>query len=380
MSRSALLPCSPPLDEDSQYLSNQLLTYIGNKRALLAAIEGGIREVKHRLNQTTLRVADLFAGSGVVSRLLKRHARYLVSNDFEAYAAVVARCFLANRSSVDMGAVQDAVHRLNQRVSTQYLPRGFISELYAPEDEHLIRSGERVFFTPENARRIDDYRRMIEGEDSSLRDFLLAPLLSAASVHANTSGVFKGFYKDRETGIGKYGGRAGDALTRICKAIQLQPPVLSKHECKVDIFQCDANALAGNLSGLDLVYLDPPYNQHPYGSNYFMLNLITHYQRPDNLSRVSGIPVDWQRSGYNVRARSLSLLMELIETLQTKYILLSFNNEGFISKENLIDAISTIGRIEVMETTYNTFRGSRNLKNRSAYVTEYLFLIEKNGP
>ena len=69
------------------------------------------------------------------------------------------------------------------------------------------------------------------------------------------------------------------------------------------MLQEDANAVARRLKGLDLVYVDPPYNQHPYGSNYFMLDLLLRYERPERISRVSGIPADWQRSGYNVKVK-----------------------------------------------------------------------------
>jgi adenine-specific DNA-methyltransferase len=106
-----------------------------------------------------------------------------------------------------------------------------------------------------------------------MKDLLLGPLLSEASVHANTAGVFKGFYKNRHTGVGQFGGSGSDALTRILGRIVLEVPVLSLFECEYEVFQEDANALVHKLRGLDLAYIDPPYNQHPYGSNYFMLNL-----------------------------------------------------------------------------------------------------------
>ena len=98
------------------------------------------------------------------------------------------------------------VQALNDRVQSSGLPSGFIEELYSPRDEANIRADDRVFYTPDNASRLDNYRRLIAGAASAYRDLLLGPLLSEASVHANTSGVFKGFYKDRATGLGKFGG------------------------------------------------------------------------------------------------------------------------------------------------------------------------------
>ena len=78
-----------------------MLTYIGNKRALLTDIGQAVDRVKRRLGKDRLKIFDAFAGSGVVSRFFKAHAESLVSNDFEDYAAVVGRCYLRNRGTVD---------------------------------------------------------------------------------------------------------------------------------------------------------------------------------------------------------------------------------------------------------------------------------------
>lgn len=206
---------------------------------------------------------------------------------------------------------------------------------------------------------------------------LLGPLLSEASVHANTAGVFKGFYKNRHTGVGQFGGSGSDALTRILGRIMLEVPVLSLFECDYQVFQEDANTLARKLKGLDLAYIDPPYNQHPYGSNYFMLNLIVRYQRPTHVSHVSGIPANWRRSGYNARNRAMPLLKDLLDNIDASFLLVSFNNEGFIPPEKMRMMLDGLGRVEVIEVPYNAFRGSRNFNNRSIHVTEYLFLVER---
>ena len=366
-----------PLTEDPNYLSEQLITYIGNKRALLGQIGKAVMCVKKRTGQEHLRVFDAFSGSGVVSRFLKAHASCIVSNDFEDYAAVIARCYLRNRSSVNFTALSEIVEELNARVADEPLPKGFIETLYAPKDESEITKDDRVFYTTTNARRLDNYRRLIDGIPSDFRDLLLGPLLSAASVHSNTAGVFKGFYKDRTTGVGRYGGTGSDALKRIKGKIKIDMPVLSKYECDYQVLQDDTNKVASQVKELDLAYIDPPYNQHPYGSNYFMLNLLVHYKRPDKISRVSGIPPDWKRSGYNVRTKSLPLLEELLHKIDARFLLISFNNEGFISPDEMRAMLQSIGTVNEFSARYNTFRGSRNLRNRTLHVTEQMFLVER---
>jgi adenine-specific DNA-methyltransferase len=333
--------------------------------------------VKRRLGKKRLRVFDAFAGSGVVSRLLKAHASLLISNDFEDYAAVVGRCYLRNRSTVDSRHLARLVDDLNARVDNERFSTGFIEELYAPKDENRITAEDRVFYTRDNARRLDNYRRMLPSVPLDLREMVLGPLLSEASIHANTAGVFKGFYKDRRTGIGRFGGSNGDALLRIRGPIRLAPPVLSRFECDVEIMQSDANSAAREVGDLDLTYIDPPYNQHPYGSNYFMLNLLVHYQRPKRISQVSGIPTDWRRSGYNTKAESLNLLRDLLHALDSRFLLVSFNDEGFVKPDAMTALLKHVGSVQMVEVPYNTFRGSRNLRNRDIRVTEHLFLVER---
>jgi adenine-specific DNA-methyltransferase len=362
--------------EDPAYLGQQLITCIGNKRRLLDFIGRALEQVCLRLGQDRLTLFDVFSGSGVVSRFFKRRARLLVSNDLEPYSECINRCYLANRSELPLAELKKLHRRLLERLSGPRQP-GFIAELYAPRDEDRIRPGERVFYTPQNACYIDSARQYIGELSKELQPFFIAPLLSEASIHANTAGVFKGFYKDRATGIGRFGGVGEDALGRIRGNIALPFPIFSRFECPVEIHREDANTLIRRLPELDLAYIDPPYNQHPYGSNYFMLNLITRYERPAALSPVSGIPPSWNRSRYNRKREAAAALEELALNLKAKFLLVSYNSEGFIGREEMEALLSKTGKLTVLETCYNTFRGSRNLKQREIHLSEYLYLVEK---
>ncbi|MEE3851474.1 DNA adenine methylase [Gordonia sp. LSe1-13] len=364
------------VDEDPHYRSGQLLTYLGNKRALRTQIDHAAQVVQSRLGRKLV-ILDAFSGSGSVSRLLKARAASIVANDLESYARVMSECFLANRSDVDTDHLATIVDELNTVVDQGYSVDGFVEELYAPDDDHHIRAGERVFYTRDNARRLDAYITLIGRQEPAVRPLLLGPLLSRASVHANTSGIFKGFHKDKLTGIGRFGGSGQDALLRILGTIRLEPPVLSRHHAEATVLQMDANDLPEHLGPVDLAYLDPPYNQHPYGSNYFMLNLLTDYRRPTAISPVSGIPTDWNRSRYNVRRESADLMRDLAGSLDARFLLVSFSDDGFIAPEEMIDILRSVGELTEFRFRYNTFRGCRNLRDRSSHVTEHLYLVEK---
>lgn len=362
---------------EKEYLTAQLITYLGNKRALLDFIGSAVQQVKAELGQDTLSIGDFFSGSGVVARYFKHCASRLVVNDLERYCEVLNQCYLSNRSQLDLDRLHGIHQDLCRSLSGELDCNGIIARMYAPHDAANIRPGERVFYTPRNARFIDTARRLIGGLSPEDQPYFLAPLLSEASIKSNTAGVFKGFYKDARTGIGQFGGTARNALSRICSEITLPFPVFSQYECPVDIFRGNALDAARALDPLDLVYLDPPYNQHPYGSNYFMLNLICDYREPRDISAVSGIPRQWNRSDYNRVGAAFTALAELCSAVRARYLLVSFNSEGFITRGEMTHMLSHLGKVQVLETPYNAFRASRNLQNRELHTTEYLFLVRK---
>lgn len=365
--------------EDPDYLARQLITYIGNKRGLVDPLEQAVRDVRSRLDGRKIRALDLFSGSGFVSRVLKKHSTLIAANDLEAYARTVSECYLANRDERRLAEVAKQVARLNDAAAKGAARQGFIRDLYSPADDQDIQLGERVFYSSDNARRLDFYAQELQELPSEIRTLLMGPLLSKASIHANTGGVFKGFYKDKHTGIGKFGAAAGDAVGRILAPIQLEVPVTSLNNSEHAVYQEDANTLVRQLDMFDLVYIDPPYNQHPYGSNYFMLNLLASYQPPTDVSKVSGIPTDWNRSAYNIRKRALPLLADLFAHVPARFLLVSFNSEGYVSTEEIRATLASHGRVEEVVMKYNAYRASRNLRNRDLHVTEHLFLLDREA-
>lgn len=359
--------------ENREYLTKQLITYLGNKRALLDFIGKAVDIITPRLGKDSFTFADMFSGSGVVSRYMKPKASFILANDLESYCGTISRCYLANEPQ----ELREEYKRLLEDMKAHPVDDGFIRRLYSPRDAENIAHGERVFYTPENAEYIDTCRQAIERTPPHLRPFFLAPLLSEASIKCNTSGVFKGFYKDGKTGIGAYGGSGRNALSRICAPISLPYPILSGIDRPFEVTETDANILAATMEPVDIAYIDPPYNQHPYGSNYFMLNLINDYEEPCDISRVSGIPKDWKRSAYNRQADAASALFGLCASVPARFLLISFNSEGYITPREMEENLSQIGKVEVFGTTYNTFKGSRNLLYRDIHVNEYLFLVDK---
>ncbi|MEQ1518793.1 MAG: DNA adenine methylase [Usitatibacteraceae bacterium] len=362
--------------ECRNYLSEQLITYIGNKRRLIPMIEDALRQSVAGLGKSSIAFADVFAGTGVVSRMARRYAHRLHVNDFEEYSAFSNTVYHTNKAMAPLGEIEK--WRTSVCSEANQSPRaGFITELYSPRDEQRITADDRVFYTRRNAMFIDTARTAINAAPVHIQPFILAPLLQRASVHVNTSGVFKGFYKNTQ-GIGQFGGTMKNALQRIKAPIDIPLPVLSRFSREVNVSQMEAQKFVETLPEVDVAYFDPPYNQHPYGSNYFMLNLILRNEAPGDVSRVSGIPKGWQRSPYNVRSEAAGALEQLLQTCPARTLLISYNSEGFISPEQMLDMIEPLGTVNVFDKQYNTFRGCRNLSGRSAHVTEMLFKVQRS--
>ena len=347
-----------------EYVHQPMITYIGNKRKLVETIENVVK----RLNPKSC--ADAFSGSGVVSRMLLTHCDEIYVNDLERYCEVISNCFLKNPSWADHDEIIEHIEYMNKCPDKD----GFISELYAPNDSSNINEDERCFYTKENANRIDGMLEYVNNKvPISIRDYCLAPLIVKASIHTNTSGVFKGFHK------GGWGGKGGHAQNRITKKIEVECPVWLDSSKDVKVYREDACTFLEKIPKVDLIYLDPPYNQHPYGSNYFMLNLICTNEKPDTISKVSGIPRDWNKSEYNSKCKINEAMKRTLQLAisKSKYTLVSYSNEGFISPDEWEELLSPY-QYEKIEIDYNCYRGSRNLQNRSNKVKELLFIISSS--
>ena len=312
------------------YLTKQILTYMGNKRKLIPKIEDIIKDIKQRLNKTTLTTGDGFSGSGIVSRLLKIHSSELYVNDLAGYSQTINECYLPYISPKTKTRIKRLINLANKYVDKGDInvPK-YISKYWAPKTK-AIQKNDRVYFTKENAERIDKYRYFIDNIPRIYRPYLLAPLLIQTSIHNNTNGQFSAFYK--KDGIGHFGGKNENDLLRITSPIILEEPILYNNKCNVHISRDDANLWVNNIPELDLVYYDPPYNKHPYNIYYFLLDIINDWEIntviPDTYR---GQPKNWVRSLYNGIDKAKKAFAELIQKTKAKYIVISYNNDGIIS-------------------------------------------------
>lgn len=361
-----------PTNDIAVFINQTMLTCIGNKRKLARNIGDIVREIAESIGKQKLNILDAFAGSCVVSRELSYWSENLYVNDLEYYSYLMACCYVQTPSEENKVLIRHHINQMNILAKEGPYKPGIICKLYAPQETNNIKLGERCFYTRENALIIDTLRDYIEtSTPKELFCYLVVPLLNRASIHTNTSGVFKGFYKSGE--LGCFGGTGKNALPRILKNIELECPIWNG--TWATCYNQDINKLE-LPDDLDVIYIDPPYNQHPYGSNYFMLNVIAKNIEPENISRVSGIPANWNKSNYNNKKGAIESMRSLISEglKKSKCLLISYNNEGLITDEDWAELFKDLS-VQQFEIEYATFKGSRNLANRNKKVMEIMFLV-----
>jgi adenine-specific DNA-methyltransferase len=386
--------------KDCPYLTAQIIPYIGNKRKLLGLIQ---RAIYQAVGNDTGRLTflDLFSGSGVVSRLAKYLGFEVYANDWEHYSYIINFAYLCiNRGDLrgmygGRGGIAGARLYLNTLAppspGEEYIARYFCPKNDSAPDYRT----ERLFYTRENGIFIDKVRNEIEAlypEEPFCNDtvrgkektLLVALLLHGAATHTNTSGVFKAYHKG-------FGGLSQDALSRILRPISLPHPVLIDSARTMHVYRENANSLVKqkrfSQTLFDIAYIDPPYNQHQYGSNYHMLNTIALWDAVVLNERISpgeprqnrgGIRSDWvdTRSEYCYKDKAASALYDLVAHTNARRILISYSTEGSIPFERLIDICAKRGKVSLVTNEYVKYRGGRQSPYRLNNNIEFVIIVD----
>ena len=354
------------------YLTDNIITYIGNKRKLLVEISDVIDDILDT-NPSFTTCLDAFSGSGIVSRLLRLKGFTVYANDLEDYTCPINRAFL---TQITDPLTQNDYQLLNSIVSTS---KPYFSKHYAPQNTNnpdLIN--ERLFYSRENAVFIDGVLETIESWSQDKKDAVLASLLYRMSKNINTSGVMKGFYNG-------FGGPKGQNLGRILEKIRIEPiNYIDKPIGAVLQSKAEELYLTTNCPAVDITYLDPPYNGHQYSSNYHLLNSAVKYDfydpgHPTEKKSKVGIRKDHNRSNFCYRDKAKSSFESLFNNLQSKYLIISYNNEGILSIKEVEDLLKLkSSEIKILSKDYKKFAGGYGGYNNTINkkVQEY-FIVAK---
>lgn len=337
------------------------MRYIGNKESMVEEIDSFIESRVE--SEESLTLFDAFCGTGAVSDRLKNKFN-LVINDNLKWATVytAGRLYASSCHFERLGF--DPFAFLNQ---SDEKVQGFIYKNYAPTES------SRMYFTPENAARIDYFRKQIEEwhKNKLLSEaeymLLLASLVESVSRVSNTAGVYGAFLK-------KWDGRA-------LKPIEFMKPAYNACDSlNIKIYNDKTENIISDVK-CDILYLDPPYTQNQYGTQYHLLETLILNDHP-SVSKVTGSrPVMPMRSDWSKEYKAHILLDRIIANTTARYIVMSYNNDGLMSKEYIEAVMKRYGKPETYcckKISYKKYQNWKSQNHKEHF--EYLFFVEKKDP
>jgi adenine-specific DNA-methyltransferase len=373
------------------YVFSQLIPYIGNKRKLLGLIGEAIEQTGTERGT----FVDLFTGSTSVARFAKSIGFRVLANDWEPYAYQIARGTVSINREPHFAALGGAGAAFAKLNDADPLEGYFTKHLCPADDEHPDPSKERMFFTRANGQRIDAMGELVQSwhrqgliDDDELA-FVLSAMAYSVSYVSNTSGVFKGFHAG-------WGGSNGTALHRILSRIELRRPVLFDNAQENIAIRQDAVELGARLSeyagGMpDIVYIDPPYNQHPYGSNYHVLNTLVLWDKPPlnveilvdgKKTNKSAIRTDWRterRSPFNHANQAQAAFEHMIDSVEGRHLLISYSTEGNVPLEFFLNTLAARGSLSIVAKQYKRYRVSPTRPSAKPRNTEFVAIVDTSA-
>lgn len=286
-----------------------MIKYLGSKRLLVPLIGTIARTLPAQT------ACDLFAGTTRVGQELRRSGLSVISNDTAVYSEQLALAYIVADEAVDRARLRTLLAELNA------LPgkRGYVTRTFCEEAR---------FFQPQNGERIDAIRERIEQLQLSRveRGLLLTSLMEAADRVDSTVGVQMAYLKQW--------------ASRSFNPLELREPEIVDGPAG-QAFVSDANELVRTLRGIDLVYIDPPYNQHSYAGNYHIWETLVRWDAPESYGVArKREDVKERYSPYNSKRASREAFQDLVEHTPTPWLIVSFSNEAWHPANEVMELLS----------------------------------------
>jgi len=318
---------------------DSMIKYLGSKRTLIPTLFDALESVEAEVGPVAT-LLDLFSGTSRVGHAMKRAGYRVIANDHNAYAATLARCYVQADSeeiATDAARVIDELNALAGRAD-------YFTETFCHRSRYVH---------PRNGERIDAIREWIAVRDlePELEAVLLVALMEAADRVDSTTGVQMAYLKAW--------------APRAERDLQLRLPALlprARHG-KGEAHQFEAATAAARLAA-DVVYVDPPYNQHSYLGNYHVWESLVRWDKPETYGRaMKRIDVPARRSVFNSRPRFEPALRSLLNALRCKAMIVSFNDEGFLTRGRLEQILQELfdghARVATIERDHPRYVGAR---------------------
>lgn len=304
-----------------------MIKYLGSKRLLVPALG----EIASSLAAKS--AVDLFTGTTRVAQEFKRRGILTTAVDLASYSKILADCYVSTDAGrVDLDALTEELNRLNALPGVD----GYVTDTFCSKAR---------YFQPHNGRRIDAIRDEIEERhpDGWMRPILLTSLLLAADRVDSTTGLQMAYLKQW--------------APRSYKDLELRMPELLTGPGQAILG--DAMEVVESLEPVELAYLDPPYNQHRYFTNYHVWETLVRWDQPDHYG-VACKRVDARdehtRSVFNAKATMADSFKALLQRVPAEVVVVSYNDESWITSEEMVLALKSVGHEEVRVRDFDTKR------------------------
>ena len=309
-----------------------MIKYIGSKRLLLDDIASSVDMEKHNT------FVDLFSGTSRVGHRMKKEGMSVISNDYAHYGKVLADCYVVADRKKYEADVKKLVDEYNRSTDKSC---GYFTQTFCCSSQ---------YFHPKNGERVDWIREDIENKslDPILKSVMLTSLMEAADRVDATAGVQMAFLK-------KYPQRA-------YKDMELRVPdmVDNVDGAFYESHRADSNELVKTLPRYDVIYVDPPYNQHSYLGNYHIWESLCLWDKPEHYGiACKRVDTKEKKSDYNMKTKAHRAMESLIASLNCKSVVVSFNNEGFIPRNEMEILLNKYGTLAVKEIDYKRYVGAK---------------------
>ena len=344
------------------------MRFIGNKTNLLNDIA---QVIKENCDGTEKVFCDIFSGTASVARFFKNRYK-IISNDLLYFSYVLQKGTIENNEIPSFKKLED---KLNIHDVFDYLENidikqekfnKFIYENYSPN-----KKCERMYLTSENALRIDFIRNKIEEwRNKELINkneyyYLLAALIEGVPFVSNITGTYGAYLKQWDK--------------RAFKKFEMIRLNVIDNNVKNQCYNKNSNDLIQEISG-DILYLDPPYNERQYLPNYHLLETIARYDNPEIKGKTGIREYNSEKSNYCIKNKVYSEMEELIKNAKFKHIIVSYNQDGLLSKNDIETILKKYGNKEtykLYEIPYKQYQNKLTKKLDIHY--EYLFYISKTS-
>jgi adenine-specific DNA-methyltransferase len=304
-----------------------VIKYLGSKRTLVPVL-GGIAEA---VGART--AVDLFTGTTRVAQEFKKRGLTVTATDVATYSQVLSDCYIAtDAASVNLQELDNELKRLAALPGEP----GYFTKTFCEDSR---------FFQPKNGARVDAIRNVLESDykGTPLYPILLTSLMLAADRVDSTTGVQMAYLK-------QWAPRAFNDL-------ELRRPELIPGPGFT--VGGDASETVDELEPVDLMYLDPPYNQHRYFTNYHIWETLVRWDEPEPYGiackRIDSRDVS-TKSVFNRKREMPVALSSVLHRAKARVVVVSYNNESWITAEQMMHALREAGHEDVRMLAFDSKR------------------------